>query len=564
MSRRFRSLLSKRSTFPSTEKTTDQIMEAHSGDPISVSLEETIVYIRSLLGDNDDFLVRKFRIFGRTPAALFYFSDLSDQSLINKDIIRPLMNVPRHLEDKPIDNAQLKEVLLNETLIYGECYTERILVNLVDEILQGRAVVAAEGLDEAFVIGSPLVAKRSVEQPPTEQTVQGPREGFIEPLIFNLGMLRYRLPTSDLRINMMRVGRITKSKVAVCFLEGIANPELVKEVKNRLSAIDLDGILDSGYLEQLIEDNQLSPFPQIQNTEKPDRAVANMLEGRVIIMVDGSPFALMVPSVFSQFYQSSEDYSSRFLQGTFARLARVIALVFSLITPSLYVAIISFNPELIPTEFAVAVAGGRAGVPFPSVMEVLLMEISMEVLREATIRLPQQVGGALSIVGVLVIGQAAVEAGFASPITVVVIALTTIGSFASPAYNAAFALRMLRFPLILMAGMFGLYGIVVGLIIIGNHALSLKSFGVPYLTPAVPGDWQGMKDLLIRGPLWWMNKRPSFLQTPNRTRVGERTIEIKQDPSNTLDPVTAGNRRGQSADGESQGNHRNSGDGSSS
>jgi spore germination protein KA len=215
------------------------------------------------------------------------------------------------------------------------------------------------------------------------------------------------------------------------------NPQLVEEVFRRLSLIDIDGIIDIGYLEQFIEDNHLSPFPQIQNTERPDKAVANLLEGRVILLVDGSPFALILPTVFSQFYLTVEDYSEGYFLVSFIRLARLVALVFSLIFPSLYVALISFNPELIPTEFAVAVAGGRAGVPFPSLIEVLIMDVSMEVLREATLRLPQQVGGALSIVGVLVIGQAAVAAGFISPITVVIIALTTIGSFATPAYNGS-------------------------------------------------------------------------------------------------------------------------------
>lgn len=515
----------------------NRTLEQYANDPVPTDLQRTIQIVNDLLGHTDDFLIRRFLVFGKTPAVMFYFTDLSNQSMTNQDILQPLMQGPRHLAGETVEPERLKRVIIEEALIHGECLLEKDLYTVLDAILQGKVVVAVDGLDEAFIVGSPAVPKRSIIQPPTEQTIQGPREGFIEPLIFNLGLLRYRLPTPDLRIQIMRVGRITKSKVAICYLDGIVDPALVEEMQRRIRTIDIDGILDSGYLEQLIEDNHWSPFPQIQNTEKPDRAVGQMLEGRIVILVDGSPFALIAPTVFVQFYQSSEDYSSRFLQGSFTRLARVVALVFSLITPSLYVAIISFNPELIPTEFAIAVAGGRAGVPFPSVVEVLIMEISMEVLREATIRLPQQVGGALSIVGVLVIGQAAVSAGFASPITVVVIALTTIGSFATPAYNAAFALRMLRFPLILLAGMFGLYGIVVGLILIGNHALSLKSFGVPYLTPAVPGSWQGMKDLLIRSPLWWMSKRPTLLHTQDESRVGPETIEKRgAQTSNVMNP----------------------------
>ncbi len=547
---------------PHQQPVPNKLVEQLEQQELSGSIAD-VDTILSVLGQNDDLTVRRFEVFGRTPAAILYFSALTDQKMVNDQIIRAFMSPPAELDASRIDPARLQDVLMNATVYFGDTELEPKLGKLVDVLVQGRSIVIVDGLRQAFVFGSKQVEKRSIEQPSTEQTIQGPREGFVELINTNLGLLRYRLPTADFIVKMMQIGRITKSRVAVCYLQGIVNPALVEEVHNRLSAIDIDGIMDSGYLEQLIEDNHISPFPQIQTTEKPDRAVANLLEGRVVILVDGSPFALIAPSVFVQFYQASEDYSSRFLQGSFSRLARVLALVFSLITPSLYVSIISFNPELIPTEFAVAVAGGRAGVPFPSVVEVLIMEIAMEVLREATIRLPQQVGGALSIVGVLVIGQAAVEAGFVSPITVVVIALTTIGSFATPAYNAAFALRMLRFPLILLAGAFGLYGVVIGLIIIGNHALSLKSFGVPYLSPAVPGNWQGMKDLLIRAPLWLQRDRPSILHSPNTKRVGDSTVEaIKQAPSNTLDPLTVGNQRW-NPNGEQQTDHDDPGGGHS-
>ncbi|WP_164821621.1 spore germination protein, partial [Paenibacillus koleovorans] len=325
--------------------------------------------------------------------------------------------------------------------------------------------------------------------------------------------------------------------------------------------IKIDGILDSGYIEQFIQDNHFTPFPQIQNTERPDKAVANLLEGRVVILVEGSPIALILPTVFTQFYQTTEDYYERFILVSFIRLARLLALIFSLIFPSLYVAIISFNPELIPTEFAVAVSGGRAGVPFPAVLEALIMEVSMEVLREATIRLPQQVGGALSIVGVLVVGQAAVSAGFVSPITVVVIALTTIGSFATPAYNAALALRLLRFPLIIIAGVFGLYGVVVGLILIVNHMLSLKSFGVPYLSPVIPGNFDGMKDTVFRSPLWWMHKRPVMLH-PQKKNIYEPGDHSKQErsKSDVLEPAMFKEEKGASdAQGDKKDNNGHSG-----
>jgi spore germination protein KA len=514
-----------------------QTLDKHKGERISVHIEDTITFIKSILGSNEDLTIRNFHVFGQHPAAIIYYSNMINQNTVNTDIVKPLMYIPPHLIGRSIDITELKDVLLNDALYHSESKLEGALIALVEGILKGETVIIVEGLEEAFLIGTRNIDKRAIDQPATEQVIRGPREGFIEPIGTNISLIRYRLQSPDLRIQTMEIGRRTKSKVAICYMDGITNPELVKEVNTRLSKIDIDGVLDSGYLEQFIEDNHYSPFPQVQYTERPDKVVANLLEGRVSILVDGSPLALVVPTVFSQFYQTVEDYTERFVLMSSIRMARLIALMFSLIFPSIYVSIISFNPELIPTEFAVAVAGGRAGVPFPAVIEVMIIEISMEVLREATIRLPQQVGGALSIVGVLVIGQAAVAAGFSSPITIVIIALTTIGSFATPAYNAALALRLLRFPLIIMAGTFGLYGVMIGLILIANHLLSMKSFGVPYLSPLVPAEFQGFKDLLIRGPLWAMNKRPSFLQPEDSTRMDKSTYEeLKSSNTNVLDP----------------------------
>lgn len=504
------------------------------GRNISESLEETTSSIKDLLGGSDDFIVHSFQIFGQHGAVLFYFTDITDHVVINNTILKPLKYGPPHIDVESIPLHALRDTLLEDTLYHSEGFAERNISILIDSLLRGQSVVVIDGLNEAIVIETRKISQRSIEQPATEQVIRGAREGFIESLGTNISLLRYRLQTPDFRVKSMQIGTKTKSKVAVCYMEGITNPGIVREVNKRLSTIDIDAVLDAGYLEQFIEDNHWSPFPQIQYTERPDKVVANLLEGRVAIMVDGSPMALIVPTVFSQFYQTVEDYTERYVLMSAIRMSRLVALIFSLVFPSLYVAIISFNPELIPTEFAVAVAGGRAGVPFPAVIEVLVIEISMEVLREATIRLPQQVGGALSIVGVLVIGQAAVAAGFSSPITVVIIALTTIGSFATPAYNAALALRILRFPLIILAGVFGLYGVMVGLILITNHLLSLKSFGVPYLSPFVPGNVQGMRDLLTRGPLWKMKNRPSFLHTQDITRLGDNMIDQVDHASNNI------------------------------
>ncbi|WP_372631283.1 spore germination protein [Cohnella sp.] len=534
-------LFGKRKRRPSSggvEERTWRPAERLNEAAVNGDLERVVDQIREVLGENDDFTIRRFQVFGRYPAAMFFYPNMIDMTSLNSEILKPLMYGPPHAERLPEKGDELWDFILETTLYHSDVRSETLVAKVVSDVLRGQTAVVIEGVEKALLFGTRTIDKRSIDQPATEQVIRGPREGFIELLSTNISLIRYRLQTPDLRVKTMEIGRRSQSKVAICYMQGITNPELVEEITRRLELIDVDAILDSGYLEQYIEDNQMSPFPQVQYTERPDKVVANLLEGRVALIVDGSPLALVVPTVFSQFYQTVEDYTERFLMMSAIRWARLIALVFSLVFPSLYVAIISFNPELIPTEFAVAVAGGRAGVPFPAIVEVLVIEISMEVLREATIRLPQQVGGALSIVGVLVVGQAAVAAGFASPITVVIIALTTIGSFATPAYNAALALRLLRFPLIVLAGIFGLYGVMIGLILIANHLLSLKSFGVPYLSPLVPGSAKGMKDLFLRGPFWWMSTRPDFLYPSDKTRISERTVEeLKEPPNNVMEPA---------------------------
>ncbi len=494
-------------------------MAPETNETISGNLGETVDWFQSVLGKSDDLICRRFLVLGKHPAALFYFYSFVDQELLNEDILRPLMQMPSPELREIAAGKSLKQLLSDDVLYYSALKLEKDKNKLINFAMRGDTVVFVEGLDEAMVIGCRKVDKRSIDQPKTEAVIRGPREGFIELIESNMALLRYRLQTKNFRIQIREIGMRTKTKVAICYIDDIADPQIVDEVKKRLSNIQIDGVVDSGYLEQFLEDNHFTPFPQVQYTERPDKVTANLLEGRVAILSDGSPMALIVPTVFGQFYQTVEDYSERFLLMSAIRLARLLAIIFSIVFPSLYVAIISFNPELIPTDFAVAVSGGRAGVPFPAVVEILIMETAMEVLREASIRLPVQIGGALSIVGALIIGQAAVSAGFASPITVVIIALATIGSFANPAYNAALALRLLRFPIILLAGTLGLFGIMVGLIFVVNHMLSLKSFGVPYLSPFVPVNRGGMKDLIFRAPTWSMKKRPGILHPQDDTRV---------------------------------------------
>ncbi|MBM7539808.1 spore germination protein [Amphibacillus cookii] len=505
----------------SNVKQTDQLntMLKQGEREVDPNLSININKLESLFNGDSDFTVRPFKLIGKYPAAIIYLNSIVDKKGINQDILKPLMNQQSGYSFETLNFEQIKTVIYEELIYQTQGSEETKWTSIIDHILRGYTIVLVDQVKLAFALDTFDVAERSISQPESEQVVRGPRDGFIESLSTNISLIRFRLPVSSLRIKSLNIGQLTQSKVAVFYLDSIVNPSLLESVIDRLNQIKTDRILDAGYLEEHLRDAPKSPFPQIQYTERPDVVVGNLLEGRVVIIVDGSPFGLIAPATITQFLHTPEDYNEHFLISSATRVIRLISLVLSLIMPSLYLAAISFHPELIPTRFAIAITTGRTGVPFPLFLEIFIMEIAMEILREATIRMPKQVGAALSIVGVLVVGQAAVEAGFVSPLTVVIIALTTIGSFATPSYNIAIALRLLRFPMLAMTTILGLYGFMISWIIISNHLLSLRSFGVPYLQPLSPGNWNDLKDAIIRTPLRWLKYRPDALNTKHRQRL---------------------------------------------
>jgi spore germination protein KA len=316
----------------------------------------------------------------------------------------------------------------------------------------------------------------------------------------------------------MKIGDYTRTNIVIAYIEGIADVTLVEEVKNRLQRIRLDGILESGYIEEMIEDTPYSPFPQLLSTERPDVVCSSLLEGRVAILVEGTPFVLVAPITFFSLIQAAEDYYQRFTIATITRWMRYCFLFIALLLPSIYVAILSYHQEMVPGSLLISMASSRESVPFPALIEALIMEVTFEALREAGVRLPKQVGSAVSIVGALVIGQAAVQAGLISAPMVIVVAITGIASFMAPRYIAGITLRMLRFPLIFLAGTLGLLGIMLGIITIVLHLCSLRSFGVPYLSSLVTPKVRELRDVLIRSPLWMMDSRPHFTGEYNKYR----------------------------------------------
>ncbi|KUF32756.1 MULTISPECIES: spore germination protein [Lysinibacillus] len=504
----------------------DQSETVHK--PIQKTLEqftgnysEDLLLMRKELGHNWDIHFREFHI-GNTGnrAAIVFLKGLCDKELIDKHILKSLMNGLSE-SSTLIRGYELQQLIANEILPVSDLIDESNVMNSVGKVLTGSTVLIVDGIPSVFIIGTAHGKTRNLEEPVSEALVRGPRVGFTEKLSVNTSLLRQHGENQHLSIIEMEVGERIKKQLVLAYIDEIVEPDLVKEVRKRIETINLDDVAESGYIEQLIEDNYLSPFTQVQSTERPDRVVAALLEGRVAILLDGTPFALIVPVTFNMLLQSPEDYYERWLPSSLIRLLRYFAAGITLFGPSLYIAFVSFHQGLIPTKLALSMMGTRQGVPFPALIEALIMEVAIEILREAGLRLPKPIGPTMGIVGGLVIGEAAVQAGIVSPIMVIVVALTAISSFAIPQYNAGITLRMLRFVSMFSAALFGLYGIILFFLFLCSHLVKLKSFGVPYLSPTVPyraGDW---KDFMVRMPFRVMKHRPRLLKPKDSIRKGK-------------------------------------------
>ncbi|WP_167196771.1 spore germination protein [Paenibacillus sp. BK720] len=454
--------------------------------------------------------MRSFPVGGGNQAVIYYFDGLANVSRIEQTVIEPLMGfngetvsigyVAEHL----ITSASSKLVATFEEAIKHLSIGEPLLF-LNDE-------------PQGIAIGLSNWQARAVEEPTAESVIRGPREGFTETLQVNRALIRRVIKSPLLKMDSICIGEYTQTSIIITYIEGLAAPELLREVKERLGRIQIDGILESGYIEELIEDSPLSPFPQILSTERPDVVCGNLLEGRVAILTEGTPFALIVPITFFSLMQSAEDYYQRFLFSTAIRWLRYFFAAISLLLPSIYVALLTFHQEMVPGSLLISMATSREAVPFPALVEALLMEVTFEALREAGVRLPKQIGAAVSIVGALVIGQAAVQAGLVSAPMVIIVAITGISSFMIPRYITGLPIRLLRFPFILLAGSLGLLGIMSGFIALVLHLCSLKSFNVPYLSGVVKSE---LKDILIRSPIWMMDERPELNQVTNKYRQAQ-------------------------------------------
>lgn len=508
---------------PTNKKQEDKLSSDSAGDftgDFTLDLE----LVRQEITHHSDVHFREFNI-GRTgiQAAVIFVEALSDKELIDTHIMKSLMvDFSKEYKYEPLHmkGDALKELIKNQVLSLSEVKETHHLKELVSKVLTGWTALLINGSSDVFILGTIKANKRNIEEPISEALVRGPRVGFTEILSDNTALLRRHGENENLSLMKFQVGKRAKKELIIAYMEEIVDPELVEEVKKRIEKIDIDHVPESGYVEQLIEDNYLSPFPQVQSTERPDRVIAALMEGRVAILLDGTPFALIVPVTFSMMLQSPEDYYERWIPGTLIRLLRFAAAIISLFAPALYISFISFHPGLIPTKLAISITGTREGVPFPSLIEALIMEIAIEILREAGLRLPKPIGPAMGIVGGLIIGEAAVQAGIVSNIMVIIVAITAISSFALSQYSAGIPLRMLRFVAMFFAAVFGLYGVLLFFLLLSSHLVKLKSFGVPYASPAVPYHLSDWKDFMVRMPLQVMKRRPKMMHTKDPIRKG--------------------------------------------
>ncbi|WP_199614767.1 spore germination protein [Paenibacillus alkalitolerans] len=476
---------------------------------VSENLDTNESALRIIFANCSDFTVRRFLAFDSITCMAVFLEVLVDDQVWGEELLAPLM------KEEPVQldrHANLVDLVTYKLPSIIQLSKIENLNEAVLRISKGQVVLFIESSKQAIAFQIKDNLKRQLEEPSTEAVIRGPRIGFIEQLEVNMALLRHQIQSPRLKMVKMAVGNISRTDVTVAYIENMAAQDVIDEVKRRLSSIEIDSVLETGYIEETISDHPHSPFPLIQTTQRPDTVAAALLEGKVAILVNGSPMVLVAPITIWYGFQSVEDYYISFIFATMLRWLRYLFTFIALALPSLYVAVTTFHQEMIPTPLALSLAAAREVVPFPAMLETLIMEVTFEALREAGVRLPRPVGQTISIVGALVIGQAAVQAGIISAPIIIVVSLTGIASFLIPNPSMSLAVSILRFPMVIAAGMFGLYGVGAAMLAILIHLTSMSSFGVPYLSPIAPFDIAGIRDVLIRAPWKAMKKRQQYMR----------------------------------------------------
>ncbi|MED4224382.1 spore germination protein [Neobacillus cucumis] len=467
---------------------------------------------------SDDF-VHFYNSQSPQPYWISYFSSLIDLEILHRDLL-PYLN-----KTAPASLEELQAGLPFENIVITNA-----LEKVQNELLKGSILIQFDEKDPAgALVPAEMKKARAVTMPEEEYSVVGPKESFVESLSTNINLIRKRLPVSELQVKDMIIGTLSKTKVSVLYIEGIANEENINTVMQRLRNVQYYQILDSSYIAQIIADNTNSIFPQLIDTERPDRASAALAEGSVVILVDGSPHSLIGPTTLISFFCAFDDYFVNWQLASAIRILRLLSVSFSILVTPIYVAVLSYHYELIPKDLMVTLVSSRRVIPLPPFLEALILELTIELLREAGARLPTKVGQTIGIVGGIVIGTAAVEAGLTSNVLLILVALAALASFTTPVYRMGNAIRLIRFPFLFFAELWGLLGIAMASIFLFGHLLRLTSLGRPYLEPIYPPRINDLKDAFVRLPLSWQSKRPFFLKTEDVHRFNGREANEKKD-----------------------------------
>lgn len=462
--------------------------------------------MRSLVGNSADLSVREITVGeNRIPAALMWIEGLVDKKSLHETVLAPLLsaNIPSELADSP---PKLMDYVVRSTITAPGVERFFAAEAAVSKLVGGWTLLLANNGGEIVAVDTQGYAKRNIEEAATSTVIRGPRDGFVESLDINISLIRRRVRSGDVRVEKITLGQLSRTDVAMLYVNGKAPRAVVDEVRGRLAKLNIEGILESQYIEERIKDGPRSFFPTVYSTERPDDIAGIIMEGRVGILVDGTPFALGLPSTLPQHLQTTEDLYLAYPIATFVRWIRYLGFFFTLLLPSVYVGILTYHPEIVPPQLLSSILSARDGVPFPVLMEALVMEVIFEGLREASIRMPRSIGSAISIVGALVIGESAVQAGIISSPAVIVVAGTAIASFTIPSVSLSGAIRILRFGMLFLASLLGLYGIMIGLFLMAIHLSALSSIGVPYLKPFAPGTGRALEKTIFRIP-WSQAKK---------------------------------------------------------
>lgn len=484
---------------------------------VSANLRENEKYLRSRLENCSDILIRPMRLGDKhkVDCLMVYIEVAVSNMMLDDSALGKMIN--HFWEISPED---IQEFVRHNSLGIADVKKLENLDESIDAMLAGNAVFFIDGYDKAMKISSKGYPSTGVMEAESEKVLRGSREGFSDSVKSNSALIRKRLRDTRLKVEEYKIGVRSHTLTQVLYMDDLVHEGLLEEVKERLEEFQIDGILDSGMLEQLTEDVWYSPFPQYQTTERPDRAVQEILKGKVVILCDNSPEALILPGNFSSFMESSEDWYHRFEMASFLRILRYLAVIMATVLPGLYLAVIRFHTQILPSALILSFAETREGVPFSSVVELIFLELAFELIREAGVRVPGSLGNAIGIVGGLVIGQAAVEANLVSPIVVMIVALTALGSMTVPNEEFAAAFRLVKYGFLILGGYLGIYGIVLGVYLVIGHLAGLISFGIPYLVPFIKKEQKGSRgEGVLRVPLRKRVLRPLYAREEQKIRL---------------------------------------------